>query len=78
MDDRTAVAVHGGVELQAAGSEERLAPAGAVTNHADLAVAPGQATQVLRRASHIADYLLVRHTALGTGRCSSIVGADSW
>jgi hypothetical protein len=75
--DEAAVAVHGRVDLQRAGDEERLPPARAVPDDADLAVGVVERVQVRRGGGDVADDLLVRHAALGPCRGRLVVRADA-
>src|ERR1022692_4012648 len=77
IDNEGPVTIDGRVKLEAAGSEERLAPAGAVADDADLSVRVRQAAQVGGSAADIADEALVRDAALGPRRGRGIVRAGA-
>ena len=74
-DDTAAVAVDRGVDVDLARDEPRVATAGAVADHADLAVAVGQCAQYRNCGGDITDDARVRCAtgfARGLGR---VVGA---
>src|SRR5690242_6225986 len=79
-DHEPAVAVHGRVERQADRGQEGLAAAGAVADHADLAVGVAQPAQVRRRARDLADDAFVREgdRAGRTGRRHGVVRVRPW
>ena len=72
--DEGPVAVHNGIELQAASGQECLATAGAVPDDADFAIGIGQRLQMLHRAVHVADQTVVGHASGRPSRGCGIVG----
>ena len=64
VEDEGAVAVDGGIEIEAAGGQERLAAARAVADGGHLAVGPGMRPEVGRGPAHVADQAVVGHPAL--------------
>ncbi len=74
-DDERAVTVDGGVQRKAAGSQERLAPAGAIADDTHLAAGGRHRPQESRRPADVPDQPLVRDTAERADRRGRVIGA---